>query len=217
MAQYTLKGNLEVDVSRARKLISEMQAFYSKDSMEFIMQDAFKRTAGHVRKILKDDVPKEYKPRGTKRITGMVQHYDTGRGSGGVYCRIPLREVRGKINGDDALYTATSTARKMWVGRRGRKQRARYNVQAKILEGAVSSLPNTGKRVHFRVFTGRFKGWVFVRHDKKGEHISRAVGIGTPQMPMNRSSTEVANDIGDYLIKRIADNHDRMLRQMVSG
>lgn len=209
------KTNITVDVAKASQMINDLRSVYSRDKFNTMMGDVFKRSRGRTRVIISQEVPKYYRVKRKRPLTKMVGNPRIEKSGGNVSCSIPLDGIRGKISGEQEMYKSTAPVKQMWKTRSGGKSKRNvYKVRAYIVRGHSSELPNEGKRVHFKVFTGKFKGWTFVRHDKKGEHITRAVGDAPPQMPMNRAEERVKKELAEFFVNRIAHHHDQMLKNL---
>lgn len=196
-------GGVTVDTSKAMETLQQAKEALSQKGFEAMMGRVVRRTAGTVRRILREDVPKKYhaspswaaKSVGSPKIDGMN-------------AVIPLRDLRGLMpsqfhvsaSGDDGRQVRSAT-RTTGRGANKKVSRRAYKLLAKVVKDGESVLPTQGDRAFFKVFKGAKRGMIFVRHpDRK---LSRAVGIGVPQMPMNRSAEEVEADLQETFQKNL--------------
>lgn len=104
--------------------------------------------------------------------------------------------------------------RSAYSGRRGKRSRRAYKLQAQIVAGQSTALPSAGKKQpHFMVFSGPHKGRVFVRLNKKGDKIRPAVGLGVPQMPMTRTRQAIQLGVLETFQNRLVHEHDFELQK----
>jgi hypothetical protein len=99
-------------------------------------------------------------------------------------------------------HTPGYVARHGLSGKGGRK---RYKIQANIVKAGPSTLPDSGRRIHFFA-----KGHVMVRKGGSRQ-LGTAVGIASSQMPPNRSEPETAKKIGEQLAKYAQHEFDYRL------
>lgn len=205
-----------VDISDAKGMIEALRLMYTKDAFHKIMYRVFQRAATKTKVIVKKEVPADYKAR-PGWIGAAFQPVIISKGAS-VSCTIPLDGARGRI-GADGPFKVSSTGetgkgvRKAYEGRKGKRVRRRYKLEAQIVTAGTSKLPSEGKQPHFKVFTGKYKNRIFVRLDKKGKHIRPAVGVGVPQMPMNRTKDAVQSGVLELVKQRIEHEHHRELKQ----
>ena len=200
---------IKVDMSDAKGLIDGLRAVHTTKQFETLMARACRKTAGHVRKILKDELPKDYhvKP---SAIGKAVKSPEMQRMPGmAVSCCIPIEGARMAIGGD---FSATG-GRKGWKGiQRGK----RYKIKAKIVKSGQSVLPvemkHKGGKPPFRNLSARKLNKVaFTRNSDDRLPIEKIVGIAIPQMPMNRSEDGVQKDVKEYLTARLEHEHEFMI------
>lgn len=212
-----MSGNgviIRVDTTDLSALIERMRKAHTEKEFKQVMARAFRRTAPRVRTILRQEAPHDYQARPSwiakqvKEARTTVTHE--------VACSIPVEGVRGYI-GRTGIYGASASnegtaVRTAYAGRRGKRTRRAYKINAKIVTSGASTLPSSGKGVHFMVFTGPHRGKVYARLDKKGDHIRPATGLGVPQMPTNRSRDAVQDGIMKLLKERIEHEHTVLIR-----
>ena len=205
---------LKVDTAELSGLIERMRAVHTQEQFRKVMYRALQRTGPRVRTILKKEVPADY--RATPSWIGkQVGNPSTTIGAE-VGCTIPVAGARGWVGGGGP-YKATASAGGArittgYTGRRGKRTRRAYKVTASIVTAGGSTLPSSGKAVHFMVFSGPKKGRVFARLNQSGSRIRPAVGIGVPQMPTNRSEEAVQEGIIEVLKQRIEHEHAALVR-----
>lgn len=193
---------LDVDMSDAKELIQRVHNAHSQRNFEQLMYRAFKRTGGHVRQIMKNDLPQHYNV--TKGLIGAaVGNPEMKRGGGAnVSCNIPIVGTRHSIGG---TFNATGGA----YGWKGIRAGKRYKIKAKIVKGTKSTLPivmnSYGGEPPF--INKSVSKVAFTRMGKDQLPIVKVVGIGIPQMPMNRAQDDVQSDIMAFLMDRIEHEH----------
>lgn len=202
---------MNIDISEAMETINALRSIHTQDEFKRLMYNAFKRTGNHVKTILKSDLPREYhvKP---SWIASQVGAPRTELGCGaGVRCSIPIEGTRGSIGG---MYKASGGAHG-W-----NSVMRRYKIRAKIAKAGRSTLPSKmehqGGFPPFRNLGSKLGNLTFTRTGKKTrtgkDAIVKVVGIGIPQMPMNRSKEDVQTDIMEMLMKRLEQEHKRILK-----
>jgi len=204
----------DVDLSQLSGTIQAMKAAHTKEEFEKLMLRAFRRTGGHVRKIMKTEIPKEYNVK-AGLVGSAVKSPRTSIAGGQVSCSIPIEDARGSIGG---RYNATG-------GRHGWKNiqpGKRYKVKAQIYNKSQpkSELPIEMKKHNdnapFRNLSApKLNKVAFVREGKSRLPIVKVVGVAIPQMPMNRAKDSVQDDILDYLKKRIEHEHRAIINNYV--
>lgn len=188
---------LTVDMSDLKTAVTRLQMVMKPDQFRRAMYGIYKRTGGHVKRILSQDLPKEYHVK-VKDIRSAVKNPKMTTEAGMEGCVIPISDVRGSIGG---RYKASG-------GARGWRVRD-YRVKAKIVKSAQTTLPvnmpkNYGGMKPFRNLSAtQLHNVAFTRVGQDRLPIKKITGIGIPQMPMNRSQDEVQKDIHDYLAKEI--------------
>lgn len=213
------KGNvyLHIDTSDLRECLLALKTLYSPKVFNKMMYRVMSRAATRTKTIVAQEVPADYHAK-----AGWIKSSFRSPIINDMSCTIPLKNVRGVI-GKDFAAAATDglllnaagdmkRVRKQWTGRRGKRARNAANATAAIVKGRTSKLP-AGHPPHFYVFSGPLKGKVMVRKGAGRTPIRRAVGIGVPQMPMNRSAPRVQEGVMETLIKRIEHEHSRAMKQ----
>ena len=201
---------LRVDTSDAQALIEKMKAVHTQKEFELLMYRAFRRTGAKVKTILATEIPKSYEvnPSSVRRTVGAPR---TPFGGGAaVNCCIPIDGKRHSIGGE---FSARGGARG-WNVIKGR----RYKITARIIRGTTSTLPeemkNIGDEPPFRNYSAPTLNRVaFSRKGKGRLPIQKIVGIGIPQMPMNRSKDDVQDEIVTHLMGRIEHEHRYLINR----
>lgn len=217
---------LDIDISELRETIKGLKAFHNEKTFDQIMYRVFKRTGGSVRKIMKEELPKDYavKP---SWIGKQVQAPQMTAGSGGtkVGCVIPIEGTRGII-GQNFKASATNVVRvKNKAGRRPKgspKRRRRlkgrkvYRIAATIVNSGQSVLPeamkNQGGYPPFFPGGKPSKKVVYTKHNGK---MVRVVGLNVPRMPFNRSQDKVQKRILETMMARMEQEHKAVLKRYV--
>ena len=199
---------LDIDVSDAQELIKALRAAHSPENFSTIMRRAITRTGNHVKTIVAKDASKHYNitQRRIKQDIGNPQMGASAGSLGEFGCSIPIKGTRIAIGGD----FKASGGKRGWSGIKAGK---RYKINAKILKGSTSTLPeemsHQGGNPPFRnLSASRLNGVTFTRKTKERFPIARVAGIAVPQMPMNRAKDEIQKDTADMLMKRLEAEHN---------
>lgn len=206
---------LSIDYSELDELISGVKKVYTDREFNQLMYRVMVRAASKTKTLVKQEAPVEYYATGAWVGSNLGSPKIT-TGGNGAGCVIPVSGARGRI-GRGSVFTASASGatgrsvRKAYSRTRKGRARNKYTVSAKIVKSGTSTLPSGEGRVHFMVFSGRHRGQVYVRLDKKGKHIRPAVGIGVPQMPMNRNMDAIQRGIVNVLHERIVHEHQFLL------
>lgn len=208
-----MKTSLYIDVSDLSRKMQQMQSVFDEETFKKILLHTIRDTSRKVKTISKRRIREDYQI-GSMRILRSFGSPKITTGAE-ISCLIPIKNVRGTIASSGGAYKAL---------KRG--------PGAKILKAGNSILPHSksSERIHFYIPSGRLAGHVFVRHNdgkrwtgkrpngkwrlRKGS-ISHGVGIGVPQMPMNRSEPEIQRDILEYMGKRLEHYQTQMLRGVI--
>ncbi len=197
---------LEIDASELDSEIQRLRSVMTPAQFDRAMYRIFQRTGGHVRQILKTDIPKEYHAKAGEIGAAVKNAKVTGGGGMGVGCSIPIVGAKKTIGGG----FGTSGGAHGW-----NSLRRRYRVKARIVKAGQSTLPQQmssyGGQPPFRNLGSSLGGLTFTRAGKSRFPIKKVVGIAIPQMPMNRSEAEVQKDIVEYMRKRIEHEFMRLL------
>lgn len=195
---------LHVDISKLKSTIEKMRAVHTQHEFELLMMRAFRRTGQRVKTILKTELPKDYhaKPTWIGQNVKSPQTSFGGFGGMAVSCSIPIDGARGVLG---RQFSASGPR-----GRRSKKPKA-YKITARIVKAGATTLPshmrNQGGQPPFIARGGTGGGIVFTRKGKSRLPIVRVVGIGVPQMPMNRSKEDVQDEIMETVKSRIEHEH----------
>lgn len=199
--------HLDVDVSDLQDLINRLQSVMTERQFENAMYGIFKRTGGHVRKILRSDLPKQYEIK-PKDINQAVRNPKVSTGMMGVGCSIPVVGPRRSIG--PGGFSASGGAHG-W-----NSLRRKYRVKVRIVRSGPSTLPEQadsyGGQPPFRNLSAKkLHGLAFTRAAHGRVPIEKMVGIAIPQMPMNRSEADVKADIKAYLEKEVERRFNALL------
>lgn len=204
MANQTIY--LEIDASELSTEISRLKSVMKPERFNQVMYSIFQRTGGHVKMILRKDLPVDYHIT-AGQIGSAVKNAQMTSFAGGIGCTIPIRDSRGSIGG---RYNASGGAHG-W-----NSLHRKYRVKGRVVKAGTSTLPthmsSYGGQPPFRNLGSRLGGLTFTRKGKSRFPIKKVVGIAIPQMPMNRSQEEVQRDIIDYMKERIEHEFQRAIR-----
>lgn len=203
---------LDIDASDLNEKMDRLRNAMTEQQFTNAMYGIFKRTGGHVRKILKSDLPHKYEAK-PKEIGEAVKKEKVTSGGLGVGCSIPIRAARKGIGGKGFPASGGRNDKKFaYLSFAGK----RYRVKAKIVKDNTSVLPQVmnsyGGQTHFRnLGAAKLNNLVFTRAGRARLPIEKVSGIAIPQMPMNRSEPEVQKDIRVYLEKEMERRFNALL------
>lgn len=206
---------LNIDISRAEETIEALRELYTEEEFRRIVYSAFKQTGHFTRTAVKRIIPRYYNVTQTT-VYNHIKEPKTEFGGGGigVSCSIPIDGARMTIGG---TFKAKGGAAG-WNVKKGK----RYKIRAQIVRGQKSVLPEEmehqgGYPPFINKSAPKLHGVAFTRtgrKTKKGtDEIVRVVGLGVPQMPMNRAEKEVQRAVVDKLIERLEHEHDRRVKK----
>nr|DAF49227.1 MAG TPA: minor tail protein [Caudovirales sp. ctrNG92] len=226
---------LSIDMRDVYEKLREIRQVVGEKNAEKILYWTVKDTAGHIRKTLSPILRKEYQSR-AMTIRGSIGQPEM---NGAMSCVIPVENARNIIGGKDfpldgsttRIVNNNRTRRKkaLAAGKKPRPSKLLKQINVKILKKGVSTLPHImpgagrssyGDQPPFLMpvkskagATGKYI--VMTRKGKEKLPIIRVVGIGVPQMPLNRSREEVKDDIAEYAMKRLVHNYEAVLKKYV--
>lgn len=196
MAKYSGGGTLlSIDVSDVTAKMTQLKLVMKEERWKMMMSRVFSNTGRKVKAIMKKDIPLEYNAK--KNWIGK-QILQPRKDGSPLSCVIP---VRGSMGVGGAVFPITGGTRKQ-----------RRKMKIKTLRGTYSSLPDKmparlGGNPPFQA-----KGIALTRKTNQAYPLIRVVGLGVPQMPVNRSEDEVQKDIVDYMAKEL----ERQFRVMMA-
>lgn len=196
----------EIDASELNAMVDRLKSSLTPARVNQVMYGIFRRTEGHVRQILREDIPPKYyfKPGEITKATGRAKL--TSGGIGGVGCVIPVTAPRKGIGGG---FSASGGAHG-WASKH-----RKYRIKARIVKSGQSTLPSImdtyGNQPPFRNLGSRLGGLTFTRAGGKRFPIMKVVGISVAQAPLNRSKAEVERDIQSYMEKRMEHELQRLI------
>lgn len=165
--------DIRIDASQALQKISEAQKMLSPDRCREYMRLTLTDTGRAAKSVISDTVVEDYVV--TKSWAADKVGYP--QVSGGLTVIVPVRGSRGVIGPTYPIAGASG----------GKKKR---RIKANIVRSGVSTLPtkmsNQGGNPPFIA-----KGMVYTRRSGKRYPIVRVVGLGVPQMPINRSQAKI--------------------------
>lgn len=185
---------LYIDMSHLAETIDIMKRAMSTTAFEEMMRRTFNDAGRKVKTIVKKEAQKQYEVK--QEWVGSKVGWPKPQGAGHIGVVIPIKGARGSIGGTFALKNSPGRPAK------GKKRR---KINAKIVKGQTTTLPQTmahqGGQPPFVangvVFTRKYKG--------QPKPIVHVVGLGVPQMPLNRSEEGVQKEIQAVIENRL--NH----------
>lgn len=204
--------SLEIDISELAARMATLRQAMTPTQFNGAMYGVMKRTGGHVRNILRQDLPPRYYVT-KKTISQAVGELKMVMSPLDVGCTIPIFGKRPSV-GD--FYKATGGAYG-WGGRKAGARKGRrykgvkpYRITARILKDSVTTLP---ERTGFGPKPFRnlaYSKMAFSREGRPRLPIRPIVSVSIPQMPLNRSKQDVQDDIKEYIKVRL-DQRIRLL------
>ena len=191
-------AGIYIDISDLMQTIEKIQRVMSPPVFDNMLRSTFKETGNKVKTIIRTEVPQDYEV--TAAWAGSQVGSPRMGGGPGISVTVPISGARGSIGG---RFKAS--------GGRGRpKKGKRSKITAKIVKGQSSTLPATmdhqGGQPPFMVggvaFTRKYAG--------QSHPIVHVVGLGVPQMPINRSESDVQNAIKKVVETRLEHNFARL-------
>lgn len=190
---------LKIDMSELYATTETLRMILTKSQFQKLMHRTFKEVGERSKPIISREVVKDYAVT-QKWVKEQIGSYRLGAGlMGGITCIIPLKGAKGSIGG---RFHASG-------GSGGKHQRRK--ITANIVTAKKSELPpkmkNQGGNAPFiNRASGKLGGAAFTRRTKARFPIVRVVGLGVPQMPLNRSADKVQDEILELAGKRLEHN-----------
>lgn len=196
-------AGLYIDVSDVVQTMEKLSLIMRQDNFQEMMRRTFVDAGRKVKTIIRQEVPKEYQVTAgwAGKHVGSMQLQSLG-------VVIPLKGARGSdggtfkaTGGQYAVKASTVHMKDGTVRSRKASWRSR-KIKVGLVRGTMSQLPATmdhqgGQPPFMR------GGVVFTRKTKKRYPIVSVVGLGLPQMPINRSEESVQKQISEYTMKRL--------------
>lgn len=191
---------LNVDMSDVQKKIDFLRGFLKKDEFERLMYRTFNEVGKKSKTLISKQIPRDYAVK-KAWAASQIGHFQLEMGGlNGVTCKIPLKGHKGSIGGRfSAAGGRLGLPLASWITRDG-------------MSYLPTAMKNQGGNPPF-IATGRGNGVAFTRRTKKRLPIVRVVGLGVPQMPLNRSADEVQDQLLDYVGNRLEHNFYNMFIQ----
>lgn len=192
--------DIHIDALELQTKLEVLKSVMQPKQFESAIYGVFKRTGGHVKTILRKDVPEKYQVK-PGEVGEAVKSPQLSSGGNSLGCSIPIRATRRHFGGNHG-FPAKGYARGWNSVKRGR-----YPVTVQVIKGQWSVLPydmDKGAKPPFRNMPSKLQNVVYYRSAQPRLPINKAVGIGIPQMPMNRAKDDVQKDIADYLQERVS-------------
>lgn len=187
---------LYIDTSAVDGTINMMRDALSHEQFEALMYRTLKEVGNRAKVPVARAVQEEYAVK-QAWVKGAMGSPRMSIGDG-VQCIIPINGARGSIGG---TFKASGGHR----GAVGQKLKLR----ARIVKGQSSTLPE--KMSHQGGQPPFMSGGIaFTRKTKARFPIARVVGLGVPQMPINRAKPQVQDEIIKLLEKRAIHNFSHM-------
>lgn len=191
---------LEIDASELSEELKRLEDVMEPRQFHQAMYGIFRRTGNHVKKILGDDIPREYHVKKSVVRSAVGAARTTTNPGIGVGCVIPIKDRRGTIGG---RYTAFGGARG-WES-----LHKKYRVTSRIVRSGKSTLPQSmpgmyGGNPPFRnKSSGKLGKLIWTRKTKERFPIMPVAGLSVAQMPLNRSEAAVQSDIREYIRSQV--------------
>ena len=188
---------LTVDMSNLRTKLELSRAVLSRSNFEKLMYRTFSEVGKRAKPPIAREVVQDYEVT-QQWVKSQIGSSRISFGGGfPVTCQIPLKGAKGSIGG---RFKLSSPARSKKQGK----------VRARVVKSNVSTMPDKmdhqGGNPPFVA-----KGVAYTRRTKERLPIVRVVGLGVPQMPLNRSESKVQDTLLELAMKRLDHNMQRML------
>ena len=179
-----------IDISQVMDTIEMMQRVMTPEKFNEMLRRTFNDAGKKVKTIMRTEIPKDYEV--SAGWVGSKVGWPQPRGIGVV---IPIKGTRGSVGGRFGV-----------LGQRGRpskKSKRAYKINAKIMKGQTSTMPakmeHQGGQPPFMVGKVAFTR----KYANKSHPIVHVVGLGVPQMPLNKSRGDVEKAIQETVEKRL--------------
>ena len=228
---------LNVDISDLREAMETVGHMLSQETRNKMLRYTISDTQRKVKKILKDQFPKDYAVQ--KSWVGKAVGYPKNESRGNITTvKIPVRGPRiawGQEGGGQRFVTKAGMPGWTSTQLNGR----RYKISAEIIKGERSTLPvsmnhyseagnapfiNTIDPKNKKISKKKREALKKLQESRKKRSLNMIAfarvgkaqlpvvpikGIAIPQMLTNRSEDEVREEIHDYMAKRLAHHFDR--------
>ena len=193
--------SIYVDLSDVERMINLLRGLMRQEQFERLMHRTFNEAGKRSKVLIAREVYKDYAVT-QKWVKSQIEHYKLSFGGGApVNCEIPIRGKKGVL------------------GRSFKAKELRKGISAKIVKTGRSRLPpvmeHQGGNPPFMAKAGERgfdgAGAIFTRRTKARLPIVKVVGLGVPQMPLNRSADKVSYALLDYVGERLEHNFFHML------
>lgn len=211
-----MTGNyyLRVDVSDAMGVLDKAKRNLTEQKLNTLMTRVISDTTRGLKTEIARAVRNEYNVR-IGEVVGTISGPKVGGGSGVIEMYYDLSNTRIRLSMKKGR--SKYGAYRVFTGRG--KLRKATGVKAGIVKGGEENLPTNGDRPHY-IFAGerlvvKKKHTYYTKmengHAHKRNSFSCAVGIGIPQMPMNRSAAEVENLIARRMLASAEKHYGSLL------
>jgi len=195
--------DLKIDTSEAVAIADMLSDRLSGEQLDRLMYRTLNETAKKVRTETKRVVVQDYAVTQAWVAAG-IKNPKMGGGGGRWSCIIPMDSKRGVIGQTFSASGGHLDRRSLRGGRR-----VPLKLRAQILRGKRSELPD--KMAHQGGNPPFMAGGVaFTRTTGNRLPIARVVGLGVPQMPINKSLPKVEAAIVKYMTERLVHNFQHM-------
>lgn len=184
--------DIRIDASQALQVLDEAQKLLSTEKAEqmlrYTLVDVGRKTKTIVGRMVREDYHVKH-----GWVTDKVGHPQVEDNGNGLSVVIPIRGARGGIGMVYPLY----------------RKNTKRKIRAKIVKSGVSELP---KKMDHQGGNPPFiaKGKVFTRKTGKPYPIVRVVGLGVPQMPLNRSQKKIEKALMDEMERSVTRHFGRL-------
>jgi hypothetical protein len=233
------KTMLHLDTTEMEQTVNGLKNVLNDREMNRLIYRTLQRTGQHARTLVAKDVTQDYHVDYGYALHS-IGNPTMGSGNG-ISCIMNVSNARKKLARGGGGHYFKAMARSNKTGRKMSKKkfhavgaRGGYGVQAAILKEGTSKLPSHGEAAHFMISGGAMEGQVFTRkadgskyvatvkyrtkdgttktYKTKKTSIRPGVGIGMPQMPMNRSAEKIQADTQVLMMKRLEHEYDVLIQ-----
>lgn len=227
---------LSIDTSELNRTLKEVGAALGPEKMNIALKHTIQDTGRKIRTLAKQEVRKTYRAKAGRIDKAIGRPVYALNGT--ISCVVPIRDVRGTIATGSGAYTALKRGPSAKVLKSANSilphdktsERIHFYIPSGRLQGHVfvrhrDGVSWIGKR---REGTGETESWktkkgkakknrkvtVTGTRKRKGT-ISHGVGIGVPQMPMNRAADGIEEQVGQYALQRLLHYQEQILKGVV--
>lgn len=188
---------LNVDMTELQRTIDILRGILTKERFEQLIRRTFNEVGNRSRTLISREIPNDYNvTQAWVRSQIDRARIETGFRYNGITCTIPINGHKGTIGGRFAAQGGRlGIPLYSWITREG-------------MSHLPAVMKNQGGNPPFinPAADAKLHGVAFTRRTKARLPIVRVVGLGVPQMPLNRSADAVQDSLLEYAGQRLEHN-----------